>query len=618
MSDHSPDSLLKKKIATFPSAAGIYKMLDENKKIIYIGKAKNLKKRVASYFTKQSQRKITEILVQKINAIEFITTNNEREALILENNLIKQYQPFFNIDLKDNKTYPYLLLTTHEKFPQLLKTRIKGKKGIYFGPYPNVQVVDNYLKIFNLLYPLKKCLRKKFPANFKPCFYFDLGQCLDYCTGNVPQEKTTTINHEIKTLLGKNKNPLIKKINEQMQIAIKKQNYEKAQLLKESLILIKTEGKQQSVEWLKEDDFDVIDFLTSDKIIVMTILKFRGGKLIQKESFPFKGKFLFSKDSFSPPLKELLSQFLFEFYKNYQEKINQILLSESFFYDNFHQEISEVINQAFALAFPEIINPHFVKVKIPQKGNKLRLLELARANSRYEAIQQKEKPQENEVLVVLRDLLGLPTLPQVIESFDIANTANQGIMGGMVSFYKGKKSPKDYRVFNVKSTAIQDDFKSMEEVITRRYSRLLQEKKKLPDLVLIDGGKGQLGKAQASLTALGITETPVISLAKKKETIFLPRLAEGISLPFSHPVLRLLVSIRDETHRFVNSRHASRRTKETLTSRLTKIKNFGPVKIKKVLQNFQNLEEIKTLSPEEIYQRTKLNKKDIDALLHFL
>ena len=537
--------------------------------------------------------------------------------MILENNLIKRYSPFFNIDLKDNKTYPYLWLTTHETFPQLIKTRYKGPQGSYFGPYPNVYLVDQYIKLFNLLYPLKKCSRKKFPPNFKPCFYFDIGQCLDYCAGKVTKEKIASITKEIKELLGNNKKSLLKKINAHINDAVVKQNYEKAKLLKESLTLIEDYDNQQSVEWLSEDDFDVIDFNCWEMILIVTILKFRNGKLINKESYKINGRMLFFKEDLSTNLQEALKQYLFEYYQKTYDRVKKIYLSDSFLKEKFFLEIEKTIQIAFSLNFPQI-NNHLLKVKVPLKGNKTHLIELAKSNSNYKLAEEKLKMKEEEVLGELQKLLTLPKKPKLIESFDIANTADQGIMGGMVCFVNGKKHKSDYRLFNIKTTAKQDDFKSMEEVIHRRYSRQLKERKKLPDLILIDGGKGQLNAALKSLHQLELSKVPVISLSKKKETIFVPNLKEGLNLPFSHPCLRFIISLRDETHRFINYQHSKKRSKINLKSSLLNIKNFGKVKVNKLLSTIEDFNEIANCSLEEVKKITKLKEKDAAALMKHL
>ncbi len=624
---------LREKIKSIPHTSGVYKMLDREGQIIYIGKAKNLYKRVSSYFTKNTDRQITRMLVETIHNIDVITTTNEGEALILENNLIKKHQPFFNIDLKDNKTYPYLVLLRTKKSLSLVKTRNKNLLGSYFGPYTPVSLADYYLKALHMLYPLKKCNRQNFPKGFKPCFYFDIGQCLDYCRGEVGEEEISNLFNEVKGLLSHRKqSQLIKKINLSIKENSEKNNFEKAKTLHEILSLIQVSQNQQSVEWLNENNFDVMDFREIYGVIALTILKYREGKLLNKESFKLNNKSEKSAASYDlMHLAESLSQFLFEYYKQPHHRV-KIILSRAFNEQEILTAIKESIKYAsFQGADQEKKNAQPVKVEIPQRGDKMNLIKIAEANTNYQLELLKTKPALEKVLKQLKEILLLPKIPRAIESYDVANTGDQAIMAGLVAFKDGKKDPKNYRLFNMRETPGQDDYKSIEETIYRRFQRLLKEKKDFPDLVIIDGGKGQLnaalkgisrlvdqGGSEKSGAAILAQKIPIISLAKREEIIFVPKKEHGIALPHTHSVLRFLVSIRDETHRFINTRHQLKRKKLSLMSELLSIPNFGPIKLKRVMHNFPSLTEIKKSSPEKIKQLTQLSEKDIINLKKFI
>ena len=317
----TPDHLLEQ-IKYTPESPGIYKMLDKKNNIIYIGKAKNLKKRIASYFQKNLPRKITRILVQQIVSFDTIVTDTEKEALLLEDHLIKQNRPFFNIELKDNKTYPYLWLAIFRGYPRLLKTRSRPplNQGYLFGPYTNVQELNLYIEIIQSLYPLKKCSQEKFPPNFKPCLYYDIGQCLDYCTGNVSKDRVKELVEEIKKIITggkKNKNKIVETLKKQLQKEIATLNFEKAKIIKEKIVLVTQLNHQQKILFRHENNFDIIETDLSEDCLVIVVLEFRAGKLSNKKTYEcFTLPDLYEQTDIDQWLEITLEKFIISYYSD--------------------------------------------------------------------------------------------------------------------------------------------------------------------------------------------------------------------------------------------------------------------------------------------------------------
>lgn len=618
---------LREKVRLFPEKSGVYRMYDKKGVICYIGKAKNLRHRVSSYFNSSQKRLVTHILLSKVFTIDYLVTQTETEALILENNLIKRHQPFFNIDLKDNKTYPYLLLTTEYGYPRLVKTRSLQKKGMYFGPYTNVPLMHAFLEAVNHLYPLKKCSQNKFPKNFKPCLYYHIGECLDYCRGGVKRETIKKMIDEIKDLLRGNHGVLVKKLKEEMKLESARENFERALTFRNIIDTFTQLTTEQSVSTTGEDHFDALHYTTDEKHFIIALLQFRMGKLVNKHIFDFETP-LFSEDQVEAAkepsnyfLVDTFSRFLYDYYSRQEELIGEVLLPSSLFvaYDGAEEELLNSLTSAIEKKNKErddkkIPLPLLVT---PQKGAKKRFLKLAEVNAALSLQELVRKNQRNNVLKLVKEKLLLTRLPKVIESFDVANTADRHIMAGMVRYVDGRKEKAGYRLFHIKHVSHQDDFMSMKEAVFRRYDRLIREKKDLPDLVMIDGGKGQLSAAKSALDSLKLPQVPIISLAKKEEWIYLSAKGEPLKLPHTHAVLRFLVEIRDETHRFINSSHVRKRDKDELKSCLEEVKGLGEKKIKILLTRFDNLEQIKQCTPKQIEELPFFGRKDYQALAFF-
>lgn len=624
---------LKEEASLFPQKSGVYRMYDENKKICYIGKAKNLRHRVLSYFNFSGKREITHILLSKVVFIDYLVTQTEEEALILENNLIKRHQPFFNINLKDNKTYPYFLLGLKGGFPYLIKTRSMKQnnfRGIFFGPYTNVVLMDAYLNAIHQIYPLKKCKQQKFPKNFKPCLYFHIGECLDYCTGSVDKETIKKMFEEIKQLLRGNQNAIVAKLKEKMIQQSAQQNFEKAMHFRDAIDIFTRLNSRQFVSTISENDFDVFNHTFSDHFLIVALLQFRDGKLANKHIFELATP-LFSDENQTESgisngfLIEIFSRLFYDYYSHQQEKIAEVLVPSSLLlYKGAEEELKNALvsaakkrNRETKETIKEIYCPHLMT---PQKGAKKHFLKLAQVNAALSLQELIRKNQRFDVLKMVKNRLSLTRTPKIVECFDVANTADQCIMAGMTRFVDGQKDRANYRLFNMTMTAKQDDFLSMKEAVVRRYHRLLSEKKVLPDLIVIDGGKGQLSVVKSAIKSLkskSLDRVCVISLAKKEEWIFFADHREPLKLSHTDEVLRFLVKIRDETHRFVNSSHVRRRDKSQMDSRLRKIKGFGEKKIKILLMHFDRWQDIENCSLEQIIKLPFFGKKDYLALKDF-
>lgn len=606
---------LHKQIQNTPEFPGIYKMLDHRGNIIYIGKAKNLKKRIASYFQKNLPRKITRILVQQIYSFDTIVTDTEKEALLLEDHLIKQNRPFFNIELRDNKTYPYLWLTINKGYPQLIKTRSRppANRGYLFGPYSNVYELNMYIEVLHSLYPLKKCSQEKFPKNFKPCLYYDIGQCLDYCTGGVSREQMKGLLNEVKNTIDgskKNKQVLSEKLNHKLSREIKHLNFEKAKVIKEQMQLLETFNHQQKILFRHENNFDIVEVELSDDFLIIVVLEFRMGRLSNKKTYEcFTLPELYEQTKIDHWVETTLGKFIISYYSDHQRPILEEVIVPQLLKNvtSIEAEIVHYLKSNLDYDFT-------FKMLQPKKGKRYNLLKLAKANAKLSASEINRAKEKETYIKELKKILNLKTPPSSIESFDIANTGEQSIMAGMVRFVDGKKDKNNYRLFNIKSTREQDDFLSMSEAVYRRYKRLLQENKPFPDLVLIDGGKGQLSAAEKSLARLGVKNQMIVSLAKKEEELFVPKNKNPLKLDLQNPALFFLMSVRDETHRFVNTSHRRQRDKKTLESVLSSIPNIGAKKKQILNLHFESIEEIKNTTEEKICSLPYFSKKDFEAM----
>ena len=575
---------LQDKLSSLPALPGIYQFLNEKGKVIYVGKAKNLRSRVRSYFKNNVDSPKTEVLVSKICDLELIVTNSEIEALVLENNLIKDLKPRYNINLKDDKTFPYIRVT-NEMFPQIFPTRNIIKDGSkYFGPYTDVKNMKNSLRVMNKIFKIRSCrlditqeaIEKK---KFKVCLDFHIKKCEGPCEGLVTQEHYNgMVNQIIKVLRGKT-DELINELKSHMVNASAKMEFEKAAELRDRIDQLQVYSSKQKVVTNDLEDRDIISAAYEGKDAAATILNIRSGKLVGKRQL-----------NLSCEVNEEAGQIYAAIIK--------------FYYSEFVEVPREVVIETEpeeSESLIEWLNTKAIrkcKFVIPQKQSDAKSLLMMckqNANLQLKEIQLQKMKKEGNVpypLSALQRDLRLKKLPRVIECFDNSNLQGSDAVASMVVFVDGKPKKSLYRKFIIKTVEGPDDFASMREIIHRRYSRLMEEKQPLPDLIMVDGGKGQLSSAITSLNELGMKGYEVIGLAKRLEEVFLPGESEAQSIPKTSSSLKLLQHLRDEAHRFAITFHRERRSKRTFTSELLEIKGIGEKVAQKLLTSF-SLDEIK-------------------------
>ncbi|WKC78011.1 excinuclease ABC subunit UvrC [Borreliella turdi] len=572
---------LFEKVIKLPTTFGCYKMLNENKKILYIGKAKNLRSRIKSYFLEKKSHKI-KILMKNVKSIEVITTNSEYEALLLECNLIKTHKPDYNVKLKDGKGYPMVRIT-HEKYPRIFKTRkIINDQSEYFGPFTNVKKLDQVLDFINKTFKIRKCKKK----SKVPCLYYHMGQCLGVCYKENLEKEYQKELYKAKSILKGNISGILSQIDIKLKLAVQKEDFEAAIKLKEiksSLIEI---NQIQIVTKTNNLNIDYVHVHTGENINIIMVLKYRNGKLVERDAnFDVS---ICRKD-------ELVLQFLTQYYTS----INMIVP------DKIHIFIKDVDTKNVEKLINEIKN---TKTEIIYKETEkiLKIREMAISNAELSLKEYENK--SNNALESLKIFLEMDKLPKIIEGFDIAHLEGQETVASMVAFKMGIPLKESYKLYRLKSLlkGEVDDFKAIKEVILRRYSEIINKNLELPNLILIDGGKGQLSAAFSVLKGLKIeNKVKVCSLAKKQETIFLTTNKKGINLPQGHPALRILQNVRDEAHRKANGFNKKRREKITLL--YTKINGIGEKKAQKILKLIGTYEDILPLSENEISEKIKVN-----------
>ncbi|MBN2572767.1 MAG: excinuclease ABC subunit C, partial [Ignavibacteriales bacterium] len=548
---------LNTKLENLPSKPGIYQFLDKNGKIIYVGKAKDLKKRVSSYFQSNISSPKTQILVTKINDLQVIVTQNEIEALVLENNLIKEYKPKYNVNLKDDKTFPYIRIT-NEPFPQIYPTRQIIKDGSkYFGPYTEAKNLKASLKLIYDIFKLRTCklnLSKEniYNKKFKVCLNYHIKKCYGPCEGLIGLVEYDNIVKEVIQILKGKTDDLLKKLNYEMLIASQNLEFEKASELRDKIKKLSVWTSKQNVVSKDEGDKDVIAIAIDGKDIACTILNIFSGKLIGKKNLKFSMETNETKS-------EIFASIIRFYYNEFVEIPNEIVLE-------IKASESDVL-----LEWLKSKSGHNVQFIIPQKQSEAKsLLNICQQNAILQLKEIKLQRMKKDgapsySLVALQKDLGLKILPKKMECFDISHIQGSDTVASLVTFVDGKPKKSLYRKFIIKSVEKPDDFQSMREVVYRHYKRVIDENKMFPDLIIIDGGKGQLSAAISSLTELGVTDINIIGLAKRLEEIFIPHQNDPLQISKTSSSLKLIQKIRDEAHRFAITFHRLRRDKRTLT-----------------------------------------------------
>jgi len=576
--------LLKQQIRNLPEKPGVYQYYNADGLIIYVGKAKNLKKRVASYFTKDKQISgKVRMLVRKIQEIQFIVVDTELDALLLENNLIKKHQPKYNIQLKDDKTYPWICIK-NEDFPRIFPTRTIVRDGSdYFGPYASAKMMHTLLDLIRQIYPIRNCSLKLSEENikskkFKVCLEYHLGNCLAPCIGKQsPRDYQENIN-TIRYIIKGNISQVIKQLQQLMKEYAEGLDFENAQHIKEKIDILKKYQSRSTIVSPGIKDADVFSILDSDKEAYVNYLKVIDGAIVQAHTIEIKKHIEEDKES-------LLLHAIIEIRKTMDSKAPEVILP----FD------------------PQIELPG-IRFSIPKIGEKKHLLELSERNTKYYKLEKDKQrahtnPAQNtqRILERMQKDLRLKSLPKHIECFDNSNFQGSNPVAAMVMFRNAKPHKKGYRHFNIKTVVGPDDFASMEEVVYRRYSRLLEEKQELPQLIIVDGGKGQLSAAVRSLDKLGLRgKIAIIGIAKRLEEIYYPGDSVPMYIDKTSETLKIIQHLRDEAHRFGITHHRNQRSKSSLQSALTEIKGIGPQTEEILLKQFKSVKRLKEIDHSEL------------------
>lgn len=605
-----------------PDKPGVYLMKNTLGEIIYVGKAKILKNRVRQYF--QNSKNHTEkvrAMVKNIAEFEYIVTDSEIEALILECNLIKKYSPKYNISLKDDKFYPFIKVTTNEDFPRVFVTRNYSKDGNkYFGPYPNAGVVYETMNLIRKLFPLRTCkkLIVEGGKESRPCLNYHIKKCNAPCAGYISKDEYMTMINEIIDVLGGKDKKLIEKLTDEMNEASMELNFEKAASLRDKIIAIKGVAEKQKVFRVKDTDEDYINLYKDEKDCCVQVFFLRDGRITGREHF------IIENSSFEDD-ENIISQFIVTFYGGTASIPKNIYIPKS-------EEIKTL--QEF-LTIKRGSNAY---IKIPQKGEKKETLELVKNNAKVVLEQFKQKIlQENELnricLDELQQLLELDEIPSRIEAYDISNIQGVDSVGSMIVFENGKAKNSDYRRFRIKTVKNANDYESMREILERRFSRGLEEIKEIqernlnfssgkfsnfPDLIMMDGGKGQVNIALEVLNKLGIN-IPVCGLVKDDthSTRGIIYNNQELIINRTTGLMQLIRRIQDEVHRFAITYHRTLRDKRTLHSILEDIPNVGPKRRKMLLTNFGNVENIKNATLEQLLEVESIDNKTAQSILTY-
>lgn len=583
----------KAKAHALPLNPGVYFMKDETGKVIYVGKAKSLRKRVSQYFLPNRDRK-TAALVEKIRDIDHMITGNDYEALVLENNMIKKYSPHYNILLKDGKSYPVIKITK-EDYPKVYKTRRILKDGSeYYGPFPDGGKLFETLDLIDKLFCLRKCstpLRKK----SQPCLYYHIGRCSAPCCGRVSKEEYAKNIDKIRKFLKGESDELESQIRAEMEAASKDLNYEAAIKKRDLLTAITSVSKAQMVEdYSNTESRDYAAIEMRSPLCTVSIMQFRDGKLI--------GKALYRAQTFGDESETLLN-FLTQYYEDGQQIPRELYVS--------HEVDSDLISRFFN----EYLHSD-IKVFVPKDGKNYRILRMAAENASRD-VEKRLKSRDNTVgLQELSEVLGLEDLPELIEGFDIAQLNGKYTVASLISFVNGNPNPSGYRRFNIRSlNGAIDDYGAMREAVTRRYTRVMNENLQRPDLVLIDGGKGQVNVARDCLDSLGFADVPVVGLAERLETIVFDDDRPDLNLDHSNEGLRILIAVRDECHRFATGANQAMRSKEASFRLLESVPGIGKATSAKIMTAFTTLDDVVQCSEEEIAKRAGVSVKVAKALL---
>lgn len=579
-----------------PSSSGVYMWRNPQGTVIYVGKAKNLKNRLSSYFAANKDIK-TRLLVSNAQSIEYITTANEYEAFLLENNLIKKYSPRYNIDLKDGKSYPVIRITK-EEFPRLFKTRYVIQDGsTYYGPFPDVAALDSFIDALYRIYPIRLC--KKFKKRDAPCMYYHIGRCKAPCCEKISKESYSEFFGEIYELLEGKGEQTIEKITQEMKHAAAEMNFEKAARLRDGLSALSRLQNQNVVEDFSQEDRDYIAHYREGELVSFTVLKIRGGKMQGRDNYRVTS---LNEDN------ELLPEFMSAYYTDSSKIPPSIYVPTQEGLDFMSRWIKETFNIE--------ANIILVTDSIENAPRHKAAIEMTIQNAKEDIIRRLRERGDTPAMQELKEILHLPTLPVRIEGFDIAHIGGKLPVASLISFYNGNPDKKNYRYFRLKTTdGIIDDFNSMREATSRRYTRLVNEGAELPDLIMIDGGIGQVNAVDGVLKSLGL-DIPIVGLAKRDEELYLPHNPTPILVPKRSDGLRLLQRVRDETHRFATTQNQKLRTKFNTQNVFKEITGVGEKRAVILLKKYVTLEDLCAASPSEISEVLNIEQTLAESILN--
>lgn len=595
-------------LSILPDLSGSYQFFDKSGEVIYVGKAKNLKKRVHSYFNKTHDSPKLRIMVPQIAKIQFIITDTEVEALILESHLIKKYKPKYNVLLKDDKKFPYFVIT-NEEYPRIVvarKANINKIKGKYFGPYTDSRAMYATLDLIKKLFPLKQCKTPKFKN--RPCLYYQIGRCSAPCQRMVSPEEYKEILKGVELFLTGKQQELVKQLKIEMEKYAQKQDFEKAARYRDSYFDIqKTMERQKVVSENTNINQDIIALFSEGNLFVVSLLQIRQGRLTDKKDFEFTNLQLSNEH-------EVLTTFMKEYYTMISEAEipTEVILPKLLDKDEvelYTQWLSQRADKKVKIC-ASVTKRNIELINLAEKNakfylEKIKLTKLSEIQRDY-----------NEVGSYIQEKLGLKKFPYIVECFDISHIQGTNTVASMVTFENGMPKKSKYRKFKVRSTESKpDDFQSLKEVVERRYTGKLTESLPMPDLIIIDGGKGQLSSVMGVFESIGMSDWDVVSLAKRLEEVFKPNESEPVIFPVNSPALYFFQRIRDEAHRFAITYHRSLRQKKATSSLLDEIKGLSTENRDILLHEYKSTKQISQASAQEL--AAKIGKRAANAVYKF-
>ena len=588
------------KLKNLPNKSGVYIMLDEYENILYVGKAKILKNRVRQYFHNSVKNEKTTRLVEKICDFRYIITQNEYEALILENNLIKEHNPPYNILLKDDKTYPYIKIKVKDKYPSVeISYKLKSDGAKYFGPYMLGMSARELIDIIHTVFPLRTC--KNMPT--KECLNFHINRCSAPCSGKISESEYKAIISKVISFLNGNDVFVKNILHEKMMKCAENEEFEQAKLYRDTLNSLEKILRKQSIPFKQDLNIDVFTFVTNGFESVVNCFAVRGGKYLGGTNYRCA----------DTEMNNGLTSFIMQYYQKNPVICSEILVSEKL---EFGEQLADYVST---------LAKRKINITVPTGGIRKQIIELGTANGEEYLSAQLEKQEREEdltygAIIQLKEVLNLNTVPNRIECYDISHISGTNKVASMVVFEKGAKAGKMYRHFKIKNVAGNNDFACMYETLTRRFEELKAGNdssfSRQPDLIVIDGGKGQLSYAMQAMYDAGVNFN-IISLAKREEEIFVPGREESILLSRTGLAIKLLIRIRDEAHRFAITFHRNLRTKHMTESVLSKIKGLGKVKIRNLIIKYKNIDNIKSATVDDIAETQSVSYADAENIKKF-